>query len=65
MIGGGKIFALFMDRANRIELTEVHRTIEGDAFMPPLGRGWRVESRTFGGPDFDFVTIVREKGVRV
>lgn len=59
VIGGAEIFALFMDRADRIELTEVHRTMEGDAVMPPLGKGWRVEARTFGGPDFDFVTIVR------
>ncbi|NIJ08894.1 dihydrofolate reductase [Sphingomonas vulcanisoli] len=59
VIGGAEIFALLMDRATTIELTEVHRTIEGDAVMPPLGPGWRVEKRELGGPDFDFVTIVR------
>jgi dihydrofolate reductase len=29
--------------------------------MPPLGEGWRVAMRTFGGPDFDFVTLERAR----
>jgi dihydrofolate reductase len=60
VIGGAEIYALFMDRATRIELTEVHRTVEGDTKMPPLGQGWRIENRIFGGPDFDFVTLERD-----
>jgi dihydrofolate reductase len=28
--------------------------------MPPLGEGWRVAGRTIGGPDFDYVTLVRD-----
>lgn len=59
VIGGADIFRLFMDRATRIELTEVHRSPEGDVKMPPLGAGWRVSAREMGGPDFDFVTLVR------
>jgi len=59
VIGGAEIYALFMDRAARIELTEVHRTVEGDTKMPPLGAGWRVAKREMGGPDFDFVTLER------
>ena len=59
VIGGAQIFALFLDRANRIELTEVHRTVPGDTRMPPLGAGWRVANREMGGPDFDYVTLVR------
>jgi dihydrofolate reductase len=59
VIGGAEIFALFMARADRIELTEVHREVEGDVVMPPLGPGWRVAQRVLGGPDFDFVTIER------
>lgn len=64
VIGGAEIFALFMDRADRIELTEVHRRIEGDTHMPPLGPGWTVAGRAMGGPDFDFVTIMRTVGDR-
>ncbi|OHT22264.1 MULTISPECIES: dihydrofolate reductase [Edaphosphingomonas] len=61
VIGGAEIYALFMPQADRIELTEVHRTVEGDTKMPPLGAGWRVANREMGGPDFDFVTIERNR----
>lgn len=64
VIGGAEIFAAFMPRADRIELTEVHRSPEGDVKMPPLGSGWRVAAREMGGPDFDFVTIVRDQPKR-
>ena len=60
VIGGADIFAMFMDRARRIELTEVHRSPEGDTLMPPLGAGWHVAAREMGGPDCDFVTLVRD-----
>ena len=59
VIGGGEIFAMFLADATRIELTEVHRQVDGDTRMPPLGPGWRVAARTMGGPDFDFVTLER------
>ena len=59
VIGGADIFALLMDRAVRIELTELHREIEGDVRMPPLGEGWRIAKRELGGPDWDYVTLVR------
>jgi dihydrofolate reductase len=59
VIGGAEIFALFLPHATRIELTEVHRTVEGDTKMPPLGTGWHVAHREMGGPDFDFVTLKR------
>lgn len=60
VIGGAEIYRLFLPRATRIELTEVHRSPEGDTRMPPLGAGWRVTARTIGGADFDFVTLVRD-----
>jgi dihydrofolate reductase len=61
VIGGADIFALFLPCADRVELTEVHRDVEGDTRMPPLGEGWHVTKRIFGGPDFDFVTIERAR----
>jgi len=60
VIGGAEIYRLFMDRARRIELTEVHREPEGDTRMPPLGAGWRVTNREMGGPDWDYVTLRRD-----
>jgi dihydrofolate reductase len=61
VIGGAQVFALFMDLADRIELTELHRNVLGDTKMPPLGAGWSVASREMGGPDFDYVTLVRRR----
>jgi len=60
VIGGAEIYQLFLPQAKRIELTEVHRSPEGDTKMPPLGPGWRVAAREMGGPDIDFVTLVRD-----
>lgn len=60
IIGGAEIYRLFLPLAKKIELTEVHRSPEGDTKMPPLGSGWRVTSREMGGPDIDFVTLERD-----
>jgi len=61
VVGGAQIFAMFMDRATRIELTELHRNVPGDTKMPSLGQGWSVANREMGGPDFDYVTLVRRR----
>lgn len=63
VIGGAEVFALFLDRADRIELTEVHIDAEGDVTMPPF-TGWREIAREdvdaeSGRPGFSFVTLVR------
>jgi dihydrofolate reductase len=66
VIGGSEIFALFMELADRIELTEVLADVDGDTVMPdPRTTGdWR---ETFsegypaadGRPPFRFVTLER------
>ncbi len=40
VIGGAEIYALFVDRADRIELTEVHISPEGDAVLAPFAADW-------------------------
>ena len=60
IVGGAQVYALFMAAATRIELTEVHRAVEGDTRAPPFGAGWRVAERIMAGPDYDFVTLVRD-----
>lgn len=63
VIGGAEIFALFLDRADRIELTEIHAAPEGDAAVPPF-TGWREiarEDHPAEGerPAHSFVTLER------
>lgn len=64
VIGGAEVFALFLDRAGRIELTEVHAAPEGDAIVPPFGSGWRETAREDhpaegDRPAYSFVTLER------
>lgn len=63
VIGGAEIFQLFLPQADRIELTEVHAAVEGDATVPPF-IGWREVAREDhtaegGRPAYSFVTLVR------
>lgn len=63
VIGGAEVFALFLDRADRIELTEVHATPAGDAVVPPFA-GWREVARADHAaegerPAYSFVTLAR------
>jgi len=63
VIGGAEVFALFLDRAGRIELTEVHLDAVGDVAMPAF-EGWREVSREDvpadgHRPSYSFVTLIR------
>ncbi|KQN24950.1 diacylglycerol kinase [Sphingomonas sp. Leaf33] len=57
VIGGAEVFALFLNAATRIELTEVHATPTGDAVVPPF-EGWREAARE-DHDGYSFVTLVR------
>jgi dihydrofolate reductase len=62
VIGGAEIYALFVDRADRIELTEVHLSPEGDAMLAPFGSEWadvRREDHAADGasPAYSLVTL--------
>ncbi len=63
VIGGADIFALFVDGAERIELTEVHAAPEGDTRVSAF-TGWREilrEDHPADGdrPAYSFVTLAR------
>ncbi len=66
VIGGGEIYAATLPLADRIYLTEVHETVEGDATFPPLDRSlWAETSRedfkkSGGRPAFSFVVLDRK-----
>ena len=63
VIGGAEVFTLFLPRANRIELTEVHLDAAGDVVVPPFEgvRETARDSHPAEGerPAYDFVTLER------
>ncbi len=65
VIGGAEIFRLFLPMTERIELTEVHASPEGDVTLPPFDANvWREVSREHhdakdGRPAFSFVRLER------
>lgn len=64
IIGGAEIYALFTDRASRIEMTEVHGDYDGDTKVPALGPEWQEERREEHPaqgefPAHAFVTLLR------
>src|SRR4051812_41751975 len=68
VIGGAEIYAQWMDRADRIEVTEVHATPEGDTFFPAIDPAdWQEVARVRNSAganesaDFSYVTYRRRK----
>ncbi|MGH6614944.1 dihydrofolate reductase [Sphingomonas sp.] len=64
VIGGAEVFALLLDRADRVELTEVHITAEGDAVVAAFA-GWTEIAREdhpaeAERPAYSFVTLARK-----
>jgi dihydrofolate reductase len=65
VIGGADIYAQLMDRADRLEITEVHASPEGDTLFPPRGNGWqevardRHEAGEADSAAFSFITLRR------
>ena len=63
VIGGAEVFALFLPHADRVELTEVHASPDGDTVMPAF-EGWREVTREEHAaegerPGHAFVTLER------
>lgn len=63
IIGGGEIYKLGLEVANKVYLTEIHAEINGDTFFPDLDKKtWKESSRVHHKADarhlfsFDFVT---------
>lgn len=66
VIGGAEIYALFLARADRIELTQVHGDFAGDTFMPAPGPEWTLVAREDHAqegtvPAFSFLTLERAR----
>jgi dihydrofolate reductase len=43
-IGGAQLYAQMIERADRLEVTEIDLDAPGDAFAPPVGEQWRQAS---------------------
>lgn len=60
VIGGGEIYEMALPIAQKIWLTRVHTTIEGDVYFPTLNADWEMVSSTQNAADekhkfsFDF-----------
>ena len=66
VIGGSEIYAQWLDRADRLEITEVHANPAGDTYFPPVDKTrWEevARERHPAGPDdtvpFSYVTYRR------
>lgn len=66
VIGGSDIFSATMPMADRLEITHVHGSPDGDVMFPPIDSEiWQEASREehFAGPgddaDFSFTTYIR------
>ena len=63
VIGGAEIYRAALAKAQRIELTEVHRSFEGDAVFSFDRGAWREAAReehvTPDGLSFSYVTLTR------
>lgn len=68
VIGGAQIYSLFLDKADRIELTEIHFKPEGDTKLRAFDkRIWQEEKRERyeakdDKPAYSFVTLKRKNG---
>lgn len=66
VIGGADIFQQWFEKADRLEVTEVHDKPEGDTFLPPVDpAAWEEVARTHHSKadgdtaDFSYVTYKR------
>ncbi|MBM3178383.1 MAG: dihydrofolate reductase [Bacteroidetes bacterium] len=68
IIGGSEIYKSFMERADKLYLTEIDAAIEGDTFFPEFDKkSWKEVSRIHHSTDerhqyaFDFVEYLRKR----
>lgn len=62
VIGGGEIYNMFLPYADRVELTLIEKSFDGDAFFPELGNDW-IESNVEvnSNDEFEYKYITYQK----
>ena len=58
IIGGQSVFEEALPIADRLEITEVHSSVDGDVFFPEIGGEWKETARE-DHDGFSFVTYLR------
>ncbi|WP_378185582.1 dihydrofolate reductase [Aquimarina sp. W85] len=68
IIGGGEIYTIGLQYADKIELTRVHANVEADTFFPKISNAmWRLESNEYHPADpkhayaFTYLTYIKIK----
>jgi dihydrofolate reductase len=59
VIGGGEIYKQFLDKADRIELTLIHKNFDGDTYFPQIGGEWEIthsENSKFEDIDLEYIS---------
>jgi len=46
IIGGAELFALTIDHADRLEVTELDLDVAGDTWAPPIGASWTIATES-------------------
>lgn len=55
IIGGQQIYEQTIERANKLEITHVYKTVEGDAYFPRISELWQETARV-NKEGYSFVT---------
>jgi dihydrofolate reductase len=61
VIGGGEIYRLLWDQADRLEITEIHQSPNGSVLFPPIDPAQWVETSREPGNGWDFVSYRRRE----
>lgn len=63
VIGGASIYEQFLDKADKLYITYVYKSFDGDCFFPQINYcNWkRIAGEFFNGDEFDYEYIIYEK----
>lgn len=62
IIGGAQIYAQALPFCDRLYLTRVHKSFDGDAFFPELNmQDWHIQSEAFHAADISFTIFMLER----
>lgn len=60
VIGGQQVYEQTIDRANRLEITHIHRDYEGDSYFPEIQRDIWKETKRDNKGEYSFVTYLKK-----